>query len=33
MGEGGIIVLAIVAIALIIFLSMLIWLMRPEEEN
>ncbi len=33
MGEGGIIVLAIVATALIIFLSMLIWLMQPEEEN
>ena len=33
MGEGGIIVLAIVAIALVIFSSMLVWLMQPEEEN
>jgi hypothetical protein len=33
MGEGGIIVLTIVATALFIFLSMLVWLMQPEEEN
>ena len=33
MGEGGIIVLVIVTTALVIFLSMLIWLMQPEKEN
>ena len=33
MGEGGIIVLTIVTTALVIFLSMLVWLMQPEEEN
>jgi hypothetical protein len=33
MGEGGVIVLMIVATALVIFLSMLIWLMRPGEEG
>jgi hypothetical protein len=30
MGEGGIIVLVVVAVAFAIFLSMLIWLMQPE---
>jgi len=32
MAEGGIIVLLMVAIASAVFLSMLIWLMQPEED-
>jgi len=32
-GEGGIIVLAIMAVASAIFLSMLIWLMQPEKKD
>ena len=33
MGEGGIIVLVVVAVAVAVFLSMLIWLMQPEEKG
>ena len=33
MAEGGIIVLAVVALAAAVFLSMLIWLMQPEKED
>lgn len=33
MAEGGIIVLIILAVALVAFLSMLIWLMRPEKKG
>jgi hypothetical protein len=33
MGEGGIIVLVVVAVAAAIFLSMLIWLMQPEKKG
>jgi hypothetical protein len=33
MGEGGIIVLVVVAVAVTIFLSMLIWLMQPEKKG
>ncbi len=32
MAVGGIIVLLVVAIAAAVFLSMLIWLMQPEEN-
>lgn len=33
MGEGGIILLIVMAIAFAVFLSMLIWLMQPEKEG
>jgi hypothetical protein len=33
MGEGGIIVLIVMAVAFAVFLSMLIWLMRPEKKG
>jgi hypothetical protein len=33
MGEGGIIVLIVMAVAFTIFLSMLIWLMQPEKKD
>ena len=33
MGEGGIIVLVVVAVAVALFLSMLIWLMQPEKKG
>jgi len=33
MGEGGIIVLVVMAVAGAIFLSMLIWLMQPEKRD
>ena len=33
MGEGGIIVLMIMAVAFVIFLSMLIWLMQAEKKG
>jgi hypothetical protein len=33
MGEGGIIVLVVVAVAVTVFLSMLIWLMQPEKKG
>jgi len=33
MGEGGIIVLVVLAVAVTVFLSMLIWLMQPEKKD
>ena len=33
MAIGGIIIVAIMAVAAAAFLSMLIWLMRPEEKE
>jgi hypothetical protein len=33
MAEGGIIVLIVMAVASAVFLSMLIWLMQPEEKD
>ena len=33
MGEGGIIVLVVVAVAVALFLSMVIWLMQPEKKG
>jgi hypothetical protein len=33
MAEGGIIVLVVMAFAGALFLSMLIWLMQPEEKG
>ena len=33
MAEGGIIVLIVMAVAFAVFLSMLIWLMQPEEKD
>jgi len=33
MAEGGIIVIVVIAVAVTIFLSMLIWLMQPEDEG
>jgi hypothetical protein len=33
MAEGGIIVLIILAVAFAAFLSMLIWLMHPEDRD
>ncbi len=33
MGEGGIIVLVIMAVASVVFISMLIWLMQPEKKG
>jgi hypothetical protein len=33
MGEGGIIVLIVMAVAFAVFLSMLIWLMQPEKKG
>ena len=33
MGEGGIIVLIVLAVAFVVFLSMLIWLMQPEKKG
>ena len=33
MAEGGIIALVVMTVAAAIFLSMLIWLMQPEDEG
>ena len=33
MAEGGIIVLVVMTVACIAFLSMLIWLMQPEDKG
>lgn len=33
MAEGGVIVLVILVVAFAIFLSMLVWLMKPEKKG
>ena len=33
MAEGGIIIIGIIGVAVAIFTSMLVWLMKPEENE